>query len=398
MEKDPEKTEEVIEKGIVDQINKAIGDNLEKIVGAETAKTVKETVKRMRLDRLIYGQDKSGLDEDTKKDFAADMIAIAKGTLANGSYKAALLETSNAAGGYTVPVEVHKGIMRIAASNGLVLRDALKLPMGSDELSVPRYAGSDLEGAYYSDDDTVGDETSITFGNATLAAKTWYTLFRVSNPLLADSNADIGDFLMALVAEGIANMADKQGFAGSGAPFTGALSDTNVTVYTMATGETSHADFTLAHAEQMVANLPASLHNKAAWYMSPTMWAHLKSLEDTAGNPILGANNNAFAAAYKVDGIKPAGMLAEYPVYTSAHFPAYDGGASAGEKFLIFANLEKGLIVGDREPLSFAKSDSATVNSKNVFAANQTAFRATHRHAITVGLPAAIVVAKCAAS
>lgn len=388
---------ETINKEVREAIDESIAKNLKEIAGEQTAQTVKEIVRKMRLEQAIFGRDKSGLDEEQKTAFAADMIAIGKGKLQNGSYKAALLETSDAAGGYTVPTEVHRGIMRVAASNGLVLNAAMKFPMSSDSLGVPRYAGSDLEGAYYSDDDTVGGETSVTFGNAALTAKTWYTIFRVSNPLLADANADIGDFLIALASEGLANMIDKQGFAGSGSPFTGLLSDSNVTVYTMAATKDSHADFTIDDAEAMIAQLPDSLHNDAAWYMSPTMWAHLKTLEDTAGNKLLGQNNSAFAAAFKVDGIKPRGMLAEYPVFCSAHFPAYDSGTSASEKFLVFANLNKALFFGDRENFSFAKSTDATVGGKNVFAANQTAFRATHRHAVAVGLPAAAVVCKTAA-
>jgi len=378
-----------------EEITKAIDDsvakNLESIVGEKTATVVKETVRKMRLERELYGRDKSGLDDEQKTAFASDMIAIAKGRFGNGE-KAALLETVDSQGGYTVPTEVHRGIMRIAASVGLVLRDAMKFPMSSDEMNVPRYAGSDLEGAYYTNDDTVGGETAVTFGVATLAAKTWYTIFRVSNPLLADASADIGDFLLALAAEGLSNMADKQGFAGTGSPFTGLLADANVTAYALATDDLSMADFTIDDAQNVVANLPASLHNGAAWYMHPTMWAHLKTLKDGDGRYLLGQNNNAFAAAYQVDGIKPAGVLTEYPVFLSSHFPAYDAADGAETAFMAFANLGKALFVGDRERLSFAKSDSATVGGKNVFAANQTAFRVTHRHAITVGLPAAAVV------
>lgn len=374
----------------------ALKENVEPIVGKAVAEKTKGIMEQLRKQRDAFGYDVSGLSEETKKAFVEDFRALAKGQIDNGSYKAALLESSDAAGGYLVPEEVNRGIMRVAASNGYVIRDAGKFPMGSDTLHVPRYAGSDLEGAYYTNDDTVGSETSITFGDVQLDAKTWYTIFRVSNPLLADANADVADFLIALVAEGLANKADKEGFAGDGTTFTGILEDANVTTH--ATSTTAQSSFGLDDVYDMIAALPASLHNKAAWYMSPTMWAHLKSLEDTAGNPILGHNNSALSAAYKIDGIKPAGVLGEYPVYLSSHFPAYSASASADTAFLAFANLEKALFFGERQGLSIAKSDSATVGGKNVFAANQTAIRATHRHAIAVGLPTAAVVAKTAAS
>jgi len=89
-------------------------------------------------------------------------------------------------------------------------------------------------------------------------------------------------------------------------------------------------------------------------------------------------------------GIQPAGVLWDYPVYTSDYLP--DNSTTAiSTAFGFFGNLKLGLFVGDRGPIEVAKSDSATVGGKNVFAANQTAIRVLHRHAISIGLPAALV-------
>jgi hypothetical protein len=44
--------------------------------------------------------------------------------------------------------------------------------------------------------------------------------------------------------------------------------------------------------------------------------------------------------------------------------------------------------------MEVARSEHTTVGGKNVFLANQTAMRFLHRHALTIGLPASLVVAK----
>jgi len=64
----------------------------------------------------------------------------------------------------------------------------------------------------------------------------------------------------------------------------------------------------------------------------------------------------------------------------------------------VFANIGKALILGDKGTMTLAQSDSATVGGKNVFAANQKALRATHDHAIAIGLPTAAVVIRTSAS
>src|SRR5687768_1799187 len=91
-------------KTIVDE---AIKSNLEEIVGKEIAEKVNETVNRMRLESAIQGRDITGLDAETKMNFAQSIRSIARGE------KAAYLESSDATGGYLVPTEVHEGILRI---------------------------------------------------------------------------------------------------------------------------------------------------------------------------------------------------------------------------------------------------------------------------------------------
>src|SRR6185312_5192581 len=146
---------------------------------------------------------------------------------------------------YLIPTEVHNEILRIAATTGIIARDARRFPISAGELEIPRYTGAVLQGEY-DGEDTEANETQQDIGVARLQAKTWQTIFRVSNILLADANVNIADWLMALVGEGLAYRLDREGFMGgtyAGSQFVGLLQSGDVTVQTMATGNTDFNDF-----------------------------------------------------------------------------------------------------------------------------------------------------------
>lgn len=372
-------------KSIVDE---ALSEGIKDIAGKEVGAQVSAIVKKMRLDQAVFGKDVSGLDDETKIAFVKDIKAITRGE------KAALLENDDSTGGYLVPAEVHAGIMRIAASVGLVARDAMHFTMTSDTLDVPRYTGSDLQGEYIGEDEE-GSETSVTFGDAKLRAQTWITIFRVGNTLIADANVNVADWLLGLVAEGLASRMDKEGFIGgtfTGSPFVGILGSSDVTAYTMPTGASTDAfsDFSADHASDVIGNVEESILSGCAFYFHRTVWAKIRQQKTANGMYTVGQNNSMIAANFKKEGIMPAGVMWDFPVYTTDALPA-NSASAASTKFGVFGNLKKGLFVGDRQNLEIARNEGTTVGGKNVFAANQVAIRALHRHAITIGLPAALV-------
>lgn len=378
-------------KSIVDE---AIEKNISEIAGKAVAEQVKHVVNQMRIERAM-GNDISGISDETKIAFVKDIKAITRGE------KAAILENSDTTGGYLVPQEVHRGIFRIAASVGLVARDAQRFPMSTDTLDIPRYTSSDLLGNYLGED-VEGSETSMTFGDARLSVATWYTIFRVGNTLLADANIDVSDWLLGLAAEGLSARMDKEGFVGgsfAGSPFVGLLSSADVTIYSMPNGasKTTFASFTADDASDMIANVKESILADCAFYFHRTVWAKVRQAKTANGMYTVGQNNSMIAANFKKVGIQPAGVMWDYPVYTTDYLPD-NASTAVSTKFCVFGNLRLGLFVGDRGAIEISKSDSATVGGKNVFAANQTAIRILHRHAICVGLPAAIVIGRTAAS
>lgn len=387
-----DKTKEALKAEFRSILDDVVMKNINDAVGKEVAERMNHVVQQMRLDRALTGKDVSGLSDETKINFVKDIRAIARGE------KAALLSNSDQTGGYLVPSEVHAGIMRIAATVGLVARDARRFPMSTDELDVPRYTGAVLQGEYVGEDQE-GDETSVDFGNSRLNAKTWMLIFRMGNTLLADANVDVADWVMTMAAEGMAYRLDREGFVGgtfAGSPFVGLLGSDDIATHTMATGATGFEDFGIVEASDAIGAVPTAALNDAAFYFHRTVWAKIRS-RSTSGVFEFGQYQPMLATLRKENGIQPVGEILGYPVYTTDVLPAYSSSA-VSTNFGFFGSLSQALVWGDRGPMEVAKSDSATVGGKSVFRANQTAIRFTHRHAVSVGLPAAGVIIKTAAS
>lgn len=394
-----EKTKELLMNEMKSIVDQSIKDNLGDVVSAQVSETVKGIVSKMRVDRALYGSDASGISDEQKLALAEDFKNIANGKLFNGQAKAAILSSSDEAGGYLIPTELYNGILRVAASAGIVARDAMRMPMGTTSMDVPRYTGADLEGSYVGED-TEGTESTVTFGDAKLVAKTWMVLIRVSNTMLNNTSVNLTDWLIGLIAEGLSVKLDKEGFKGgtfAGSPFVGLLGSTDVTVYTLPTGHDTFAEFDMDDASDVIAQMPESLLNGAAFYFNRTVWAKIRQKKDTAGAYVVGANGGIVAMNFKKEGIQPAGEMWNFPVFTTDQLPT-NAQTDVSTKFGVFANLAKALIIGDRGSMTVAQSDSATVGGKNVFAANQKAIRVTHDHAIAIGLPTAAVVIKTSAS
>lgn len=390
----PEDTKALLDE-FTKQIDETILPSIEKAVGETAAKKVGEMVKELRLQREIYGKDITGLDAETKKAFAEGAASIA-----GGKFKAneAFIESNTGRGGYLVADEIADAILRVMASVGLALSQATTWEMGSMTKKIPTYVGAFLEGEYLTDDDTAGSVTNSAsmFSQSVLTAKVWQLAFALSNSLLEDASVDLADWLISLAAEAQANMIDKQVFIGSGAPFTGVLNKSGVTVQIMATTKTGFDKFDIDEASDAVGKLEESLLDGAAWYFHRTVWAKIRVKKDTTGQPIFSQFNNSFGSSDRGSGIKSTGTIFEYPVFTVRHLPAFSASAIS-TKFAIFGNL-KAVSFGKRRDFTLSQYTSGTFGGKEIALADQTAMIFRARHAVDVSLPSAFVVLQTSAS
>jgi HK97 family phage major capsid protein len=304
-----------------------------------------------------------------------------------GKFKA-LSEGTDADGGFQVPEEFAAEVNRIVEDFGLVRKLSRKIPMNSDKMNVPRLASS--VSVTFPGENVAGTESQPVWENVQLLANTAVGLTVSSNELLADANVSIVDLLAELFGEALAGEEDNQGFAGTGAPFTGILTATGVTAVTQGAGLTPATSTGDDYRDMISAVKPWSLVG-AAFFLHRTVWGHVQKIQDTNGAYIASALNpimNPVAGTPQSQSFNNlvVGTLWGYPVYLSDKLPDITTGT--GTAYAIFGNLAH-LYFGDRASMSLAISDSATVGVNNTFEQNQSAVRVTERYALAVGLPAA---------
>lgn len=392
--------EEVLEQ-VKSMLTDTVTDVMEKKLGEAVspmvAKEVRSIYEDLQKEKFLYGKDKTGLSHDQKA-LLVETVKAAAGfsTKANE----ALITETDSRGGYLVSKEVESAILRIAASVGLIMNQAQHWTMNTDEKGIPNYTGAFLEGEFLGVD-AAGSVTALTFGEAQLIVKKWQLAFVVGNDLLADADVQLADWLLSMAGEALANMTDKQGFAGTGLPFVGILNNTGVTTLTLTTGKDTFAEFDVVKdTADAIANLEESLLDGAAFYMHRTVWAKLRTQLDTAGNfilPQLGAASQSVLAYFpQGGGMKPAGEMGGFPVFTTRHLPA-NSATAVSTKYIVFGNL-KAMAVGERSGMTVSQFESGSFGGKEIGLADQRALVYKKRVALTVALPAAFVVVKTAAS
>jgi HK97 family phage major capsid protein len=404
---------ETVSSGFNDFMEKSLIPKMEEI----SVKNARTEVERMTVERSIFGSDRTGLTSEQKKDFAAQIIASYRGdrrgsmriletktgsTIDGLVTKAneALIEDQDNRGGYLVQPEIAAAILRIAASVGTIMKQAQKWPMKSDELGIPNYTGSFLTGSYVGVD-LPGTVTGLTFGQAVLIARKWQLAFTVGNDLLNDASVQLGEWLLAMAGEALANMIDQQGFVGGGTvagtvyagPFVGIINTANVNTYTI-TG-TTYATFNpVTDAANVVATLEESILDGSAWYMHRTVWAAIRSaLASTSGLPFLFLSGAGRELSDAPGGgpIKPAGDMVGYDVYTNRWLPATTVGSQANTPFMVFGNL-KAMAFGDKGEIRIGNFQSGTFAGKEIALADQSGIVCKQKHALVVVLPKAFTV------
>lgn len=377
---------------------------LEGIITNVAGQALDAKIKELNLDQVdrkfgmfpaeFAGKTQDELTSMKKKERVATFIKAVfhKDTNTLASFKA-LNEGTGSAGGFSVPEEFAAEINRIAEDFGLVRKLSRTIPMNSDTMNVPRLATGVT--VSFPGEGVAGTPSQFVEANVQLLAKTAVGLTVASNELLADANISIVDFLTELFGEALAGEEDSQGFAGTGAPFTGILEDAGVNVVDLGTGDVDFTDADLTDYRDMITQVKPLALQGAAYFLNKTVWADIQKETDSQGAFHLAAANPVLtpgATAGVIGGVV-VGALWGYPVYLSEKMPATTG---VSTKFAIFGNLRH-LWFGNRQMMTMTISDAASVGADNVFEQNQSAMRVTERIAISVGLPDAFAVLKTAA-
>ncbi len=166
------------------------------------------------LKEIEYPSDVKSLTKEEKIVFFFKSLLYAKTDPASGQVLRALVEGTDADGGYLVPEELRTEVWRVLPDFAVMRNIATVVPMATDTLKLNSLAARPY--AYWTSEYASKSTTSAEFGQVTLNPTDLVCLLPVTEQLLADANINLVNFIVELFGEAIATEEDNKFFTGSG--------------------------------------------------------------------------------------------------------------------------------------------------------------------------------------
>jgi HK97 family phage major capsid protein len=328
-------------------------------------------------------------NNNTTRDFLKAILADDKARA-----KAITTETGGTApddsnAGVLIPVELRAEILRIAETQyGLARRDMWYLPFSGPGNSRPIPVLGTSVSVYWTLEKGKKTSTQPKFTTVTQTLKKLAAIVPFTDEVLEDSAINLTALVAELIAEAIVKEEDLQFFAGTGVPWTGLLNNGSLLSVTLAAGAASmDADDLL----DMIDAIPTSALTGAKFYMNRTALSVIRKLRE---------NGTTGAYIYQNPGQGLPATIWNYPVEISDAFPAV-GDVLAGEAFVLFGNLKKTCVFGDKQQIRIKMLDQATITDTddesdnngdlNLAEQDMTALRFVERVGYVCGLPGSLV-------
>jgi len=328
---------------------------------AETLKAVQQTQKLYRHTALNRqpGDEKSPLvfpDLEMAKAFGEKVITAPRVKAMNSTSDGNLVDS-----------EVSFAILNKTTEFGVLRRNAMRVTMGAAATQLP-FVTSDLL-VYSPGEGGEIDESDMGGGQVNLIPRKLACLARYSSELEDDSVAALGELVAQSIARSLARAEDLAGFLGDGTStywaFQGisgtlrAVDETIANIKSLVVGSgNAYSELVLADFRKVCGQLPASAEAGAKWYMHksffynvvlPLLWA------ETAGQPIIGT------PMYFEQG--PSKYLLGYPVEFTSAMPKV---AANSQICALLADLQQGVILGERKALTIARSEHVHFNTDEI--------------------------------
>jgi HK97 family phage major capsid protein len=290
-------------------------------------------------------------------------------------------EGVNTSGGYLVPTVLHTAIIDLQKEYGVIRSESEIIPMTSDKLLIPRTTGG-LE-AYFVGESVAITESTASWDDVTLSVKDLGVLTRVTNALASDAIIQLMDNLTVKIARALALKEDLVGFLGTGISTHGGM--TGVITKLIATAWSAPSvigagngilewgtgvgfeNITSANLTNLMAKLPKFARAGAKFHCSPVFFDSVMTR--------LALAQGGSTAAEIINGV-PTNKFLGFPVILNE---TMNIAGTDQEISLLFGDLTQATTFGDRQQMSIAASDSATIGGQSMFERNQSALRAIER-------------------
>lgn len=401
-----------------EDIDKSFENSIEKLIKTKSKEAKNEVAKELKADIKDYiektkdsMEKKSGIynekvqDKDRKqlnKKFKKTVAALYRNDLESlkevGGFGSIKDMTTDATGtpfaGYAVDSELSAEIRHLTTDYGVARREMSTLTLSKNSLDANNLA-TDVT-VYWVDEGAKVKSTEAVLGQESLDLKKLGAIVTLTSELIEDQEVDLFDFVASRVAEGFAQAEDEAFFDGDGSAsngsFTGILRAGGVNTVTLASGDTAFSDINADKLLDMQDATPQGAHPNGKYYMNRTILSYVRKLKDNDGNYI-----------YQNPGGDQPATIWNKPVVLVEAMP--DKNASAADKgFVIFGDLRRGCILGNKGTISAKRFDAGTVRNTaddgdiNLITTDREAVRWTTRVGYIRIIPTAMTVLKTNAS
>lgn len=229
---------------------------------------------------ITYPSDLKSLTKEEKILTFFKSLMYSSSDAASAQVVRALVEGTDAQGGYLVPEELRTEVVRILPDFSVMRRVGRTVPMNTDTLKINSLTAKPA--AYWTAEYASKSTTSAEFSQVTYSPNDLVCLIPVTDQLIADANINIVQFIIEIFAETIAREEDKAFFTGSG---TGRPKGINQeTLSSVAAGGTIGFDDIIALIDLVPQRIVQS--TSSAFIGNRRVKRYLRLLKDTTNNYI----------------------------------------------------------------------------------------------------------------
>lgn len=373
--------EEVDEKAVEQLISKTLAAKMDAITDSLAEKFL-DGVEASRKRAIDTGKPEATKADEATRGFMKALFIGDRESLK------AVSGLSESAGGYLIPEELRSEILRVAENQyGLARREMRYLPFtgpGNDR-KIPALATS--VSVSWTDEAGEKQSTAPTFDIVTQTLKKLAAIVPMTEEIIEDSTINLTALVAELFAEAVAKEEDEQFFNGDGSVWTGILNNGDVNVVNIESADP--ADVTADDLLALVDATPSGALNGSKFYMHRSVYSVLRRLRE-------GAQGDGAYLIQNPTGSEPATIWG-YPIELSEAFPLVSE-TGEDQPFVLFGNLKKAAIFGDKQQLRVKMLDQATVNnvanngSINLAQQDMIAVRIVERVGYVLALPSAVSV------
>ena len=303
-------------------------------------------------------------------------------------------------GGYLVPELLVNEIAHFVEQGGIARREFRYMPFagaGNTRVLPTESAGITVQ---WLDEGESKPISNIEIGKVTQTMKKLAAISVLTEELAEDQGVDLINYLATRIGQAILTAEDDQFFAGTGAPWTGLINDGAIPSYPLNAGVGQLA----MRPEALLALInavPSGAMAGAKFYMHRQVWAAICARRSDATAPDDTKGN--YLVQFPGQGTPPS--IWGYPVVLVEALPSLtDLGYGEGDDecdpdlpFLLFGNLSKCVVYGDKKGMRVKLLDQATLvdddqNSINLASSDMLAVRVHKRVGYCSVLPSGMAI------